>query len=200
MYNAFEQLLTEIVGALGMEEFSRSYPDEYAEIHEDYCFKRRTIRYREQKYIWMKMPYRLVEFLEEKSDTDISEIIDNSKFSSKIYIHADKWRFSYELFEGFFNAPCSEIIALVKNVLLKSEMKGTKNIFMIGSFAESPIFQTIIKQALQEIKVIIPPFPRCASLQGAVIYGHEQRHTPKYASSRVEKFIEMFKKKSCVRF
>lgn len=183
-----------------MEEFSRSYPDEHAEIHEEHCVKLRRIRYKEQKYIYMKIPYRLIEFFEEQSDRDIREIIANSKFSSKIYIHADKWRFSYELFQGLFNAPCSEVIALVKNVLLKSEMKGTKNILMIGTFAESPIFQSIIKQALQEIKVIIPPFPRCTSLQGAVIYGYEQRHTPKYASSRVEKFIEMFKKKSCVRF
>lgn len=175
-----------------MEEFSRSYPDEYAEIHEEHCVKLRRIRYKEQKYIYMKIPYRLIEFFEEQSDRDIREIIANSKFSSKIYIHADKWRFSYELFQGLFNAPCSEIIALVKNVLLKSEMKGTKNILMIGTFAESPIFQSIIKQALQEIKVIIPPFPRCTSLQGAVIYGHEQRNTPKYASSRVEKFIEKF--------
>ena len=182
-----------------MEELSRSYPDEYAEIHEEHCVKLRTSRYREQKYIYMKMPYSLIELFEEKSDTDIMEKIDNSKYSSKISIHADKWRFSYELFQGLFNAPCSEIIALVKNVLLKSEIKGTKNIIMIGKFAESPIFQTIIKQAFQEIKVIIPLFPRCASLQGAVIYGHEQRNTPKYASSRVEKFIETFKKSSCVR-
>lgn len=182
-----------------MEEFSRSYPDEYAEIHEEHCVKLRKIRYKEQKYIYMKMPYRLIEFFEEQSDRDIREIIANSKFSSKIYIHADKWRFSYELFQGLFNAPCSEVIALVKNVLLKSEMKGTKNILMIGTFAESPIFQTIIKQAFQEIKFIISTFLSSASLQGAVIYGHEQRNTPKYASSRVEKFVETFKKSSCVR-
>lgn len=200
IWNAFEQLLTEIVGTLVMEEFSRSYPDEYAYFHEEHSVKLRRFRYREQKYICMKIPTRLIKFFEEQSDTDIREIIANSKFSSKIYIHTDKWRFSYELIQGLFNAPCSEIIALVKNVLLKSEIKGTKNIIMIGTFAESPIFQTIFKQAFQEIKVIIPPFPGSASLQGAVIYGHEQRNTPKYASSRVEKFIEMFKKKSCVRF
>ena len=178
-----------------MEEFARSYPEDYANICEDFNIK--CLEFEELKQITIKLPISLVEVFKEKTNKNIQETIDNSKFSSKVLWRTDKCRFSRELFQGLFNAPCSEIIALVKNVLLKSEIKGTKNIIMIGKFAESPIFETIIKQAFQEIKVIIPPLPRCASLQGAVIYGHEQRNIPKYASSRVEKFIETFKK-SCV--
>lgn len=190
-----------------MEEFARSYPEDYANICEDFYIKCLAIDYQkltqkkfeELKQITIKLPISLVEVFEEKTNKNIQETVDNSKFSSKVLWRYDKCRFSRELFQDLFNAPCSEIIALVKNVLLKSEIKGTKNIIMIGKLAEFPIFETIFKQAFQEIKVIIPPLPRCASLQGAVIYGHEQRNIPKYASSRVEKFIETFKISSCVR-
>lgn len=201
IYNAFEQLLTDIVGASVIEEFSRSYPEEYAIMYEEFHSKCFTIGNEVFGKITIKIPFALVDIFEEKTNKSIKETIDNSKFSSKLLWCADKCRFTRELFQGLFKVPSSEIIALVNNVIEKPEIKGTKNIIMIGTFAELPILQTMIKQALPGMKVIITPEAKLSSLIGAVIYGHEHRNEiePKYATSRVDKFIEKFQKRPVVQ-
>lgn len=197
---AYEQLLTEIVGAPVMEKFARRYPEEYAILYEEFHFKCLTIGNEVHRKITIRIPIGLVEVFERETNKSIQETINNSKFSSKVRWHDDKCRFSRELFQGLFKVPSSEIIALVNNVIEKPEIKGTKNIILIGKFAECTILQTMIEQALPEMKVIIPHEAKLVSLIGAVIYGHEHRNEiePKYATSRVEKFIGKFKKRPVV--
>ena len=49
MYRAYEQLLTEILGAPVIEELSRSYPDDYAEIYEEFKVKKNILDAKRRK-------------------------------------------------------------------------------------------------------------------------------------------------------
>ena len=93
-----------------------------------------------------------------------------------------------------FRVPCDEIIALVNAALKIPEIKGTKNIFMIGKFSLCQFLWDIIRQTFPEMEFVIPHEADFAGLKGAVIYGHEHKKKPKYVSSRVAKFIETFEK------
>lgn len=192
VYRAFEQLLTEIIGAPVMEKFSRSYPEDYAAMFEAFDHKKNSIRLGGNKIIVLSISESLFFTFEKKTGKDIEKTIDKSKFSSRVRVVNRKWRFSEELLTELFQVQCDEIIALVKNVLKRPEMKGTNNIIMTGKFAEFSILKDIIMQALPAMKVIISPNAEVASISGAVIYGHEQQQP--YLTSRVEKFIKKFKK------
>lgn len=94
---------------------------------------------------------------------------------------------------------CRAITRLVGDVITKSEIKGTKNLIMIGEYSEVPVLQDMLKQALPEMNFIIPPEANLTGLKGAVIYGHEHRKKPKYIPSRVAKFMVIFKKGPVIR-
>lgn len=192
VYRAYEQLLTEIVGAPVMEEFSRRYPEDYAAMFKEFDRKRDSIRLMRNEKITFTIHGSLLWTFEKKTGKDFKEIIDKSKFSSRVRLVGDSLRFSEELITKLFHVQGGEIIALVKNGLKRPEMKGTNNIIMTGKFAEFLILKDIIKQALPAMKVIISPNAELASIGGAVIYGHEQESQQMYCTSRVEKFIKQF--------
>ena len=193
MYKAYKQLLTEIVGAPIMAKFSRSYPEDYAEMYTIFERKRNDIKYGENKKITIVVPIRLVEVFEDDTGEDVQSSIDNSKYHSTIKFPGERLRFSVELMTDLFIDPCNAIIALLNTALKIPEIKYTKNIFMIGEFAEFRILKDI-KQAHPEMEIVIVPDPTLSGLKGAVIYGHEHGNEPKYISSRVAKFIGTFKK------
>ena len=199
VYKAYEQLLTEIVGAPIMKEVSRSYPEDYAMIQAEFKDKRHSIRCGENKKITISVPYCLLEVIEKERDEDIQKSIDNSKYHSKITFCVTKFRFSEEVVTDLFIDPSNEIISLVNTALKIPEIKGTKNIIMIGEFAEFRILEDIIKQALPELEVVVERDAIPSVLRGAVIYGHEHRNKPKHISSRVAKFIATFKKGPVLR-
>ena len=192
VYRAYEQLLTEIVGAPVMEEFSRRYPEDYAAIFNTFDRKANSIRFGGNETITIFFNGFLLGIFEEITGKDVMETIEKSKLCSRVRIVKDKCLFSAELIIELFHDQCGEIIALVKNVLRRPEMKGMNNIIMTGKFAKFLILKDIIKQALPAMKVIISPNAELASIGGAVIYGHEQESQQMYCTSRVEKFIKQF--------
>lgn len=194
MYRAFEQLLTEIVGAPVMEEFSQSYPEDYAAMFQAFNHKKNSIRFGGNEIITLTIEASLLWTFKKKTGKDVQETINKSKFSSRVRLSGHRWRFSGELITKLFHNQCDEIIALVKNELKRPEMKGTNNIIMTGKFGEFLILKDIIMQALPAMKVIISPNAEMASISGAAIYGHEQESQQMYCISRVEKFIKKFKK------
>lgn len=199
MYKAYEQLLTEIVGAPIMKEFSRSYPEDYARIQAEFKDRRHSIRSGENKKITISVPLTLVGVFKKRTGEDIRKSIDNSKYNSRINWTGSMFRFSEELVTDLFIDPSNAIIALVNTALKIPETKGTKTIFMIGVFAEFRILEDIIKQALPEMYVVIGRDAKLTGLKGAVIYGHEHGNKPKYISSRVAKFVATFKKGPVLR-
>ena len=199
MYKAYSQLLTEIFGAPVLTKVSRSYPEDYADMYAELKRSKNNIKYGENKKITVRVPFSLVEVFEEDTGKNVQKSIDNSKYHSKIWLIGNRLRFSEELVTDLFTDPCNEIIALVNTALKIPEIKGTKNIFMIGEFAEFRILKDIIKQALPEMEIVNEPDAKLSGLKGAVIYGHEHRKKPKYISSRVAKFIGMFKKGPVLR-
>lgn len=183
-----------------MAKFSQSYPEDYAEMYMIFERKRNDIRYGKNKKITIVVPIMLVEVFEENTGKDLQSSIDNSKYHSTIKFSGDRLRFSEELVTDLFTDPCNAIIALLNTTLKIPEIKDTKNIFMIGEFAEFPILKDIIKQALPEMEVVVEQRDaKLSGLKGAVIYGHEHGNKPKYISSRVAKFIGTFKKGPVLR-
>ena len=200
VYKAYEQLLTEIFGAPVMAKVSRSYPEDYADLYKEFIRKGIYIKCgQKEKKITFAIPISLIEVFEEDTGKVIQKSIDNSKYHSKINLIGDRIRFSKELVTDLFTDPCNAIIELVSATLKIPEIKGTKNIFMIGEFPEFVILKEIIKPAFPEMDVVIPADAKLAGLKGAVIYGHENGNKPKYISSRVAKFIGTFKKRPVLR-
>jgi hypothetical protein len=71
----------------------------------------------------------------------------------------------------FFELVINNTIKHIKGLLDKPVMQNVKYLFLVGGFSESPILQEKISVFQNRLKVIIPPRPGVAVVQGAVLFG-----------------------------
>ncbi|XP_062599964.1 heat shock 70 kDa protein 12A-like [Saccostrea cucullata] len=180
---AFRQMLIKIVGAPILNDFARSYTDDYMDLFREFETKKRNFTGNKKDKVNIRIPISLVETFEEDTGEDIKEATENTTYSGKITWIRGKIRITAEVMKSFFEEAGDQIVDHVKDVLKKPEISGTNNIMMVGGFSESPILQDMIKQSFPDMRVIIPPEPGVAVLKGAVLFGHN----PVTISSRIAK-------------
>jgi len=71
-----------------------------------------------------------------------------------------------------FDPIISNITNHIATLLQKSELRQVRYLFLVGGFAESPLLQSRIEKEFGgRVKVVIPPRPSTAVVNGAVRYG-----------------------------
>lgn len=72
----------------------------------------------------------------------------------------------------FFDKVISNIINHVKNLLVKPELRQVQYMFLVGGLGESTILQQRIQEEFHNrLKLVVPPRPSVAVVNGAVMFG-----------------------------
>jgi molecular chaperone DnaK (HSP70) len=132
----------------------------------------------------MRFPASLSDLCLEVEETELSELIRQSRFESKVQVLRDKLKIDGGVFNEIFEPTVRKIISHVENLLTTPSVDNCAAILMVGGFSESSMLQKNIKSTFKHLKVIVPNGAGLAVLNGAVIFGHK----PSIITERICKF------------
>ncbi|XP_052077326.1 heat shock 70 kDa protein 12B-like [Mytilus californianus] len=169
---AFNQLLIKIVGAPHLRKFQKENKFKAEELLIDFKMKSTKITNESIERVTLRLPVSLLESFEKDTEEKIQDVLKQTAYEDKMTWCGDKLRMEANFFRALFNEAKSNLIEHVKSLLTKSHLKDVSTLLMVGSFSESLIMQSAVKDAYPGMTVFVPPEPGIAVLKGAVIYGH----------------------------
>ncbi|XP_060570470.1 heat shock 70 kDa protein 12B-like [Ruditapes philippinarum] len=169
---AFEEFLTSIFGPVVISKFKSQYIQDYIDFFRAFESKKHK-SIQSTRSVTMRIPVSLFELCLVLKETELRELILQSRFESKVQVLRDKLRIDCEVFKEFFEPTVRKIISHVENILTECSVDGCAAILMVGGFSESSVLQKNVKSTFKDLKVIIPFEANLAVLKGAVIFGHQ---------------------------
>nr|XP_034302783.1 heat shock 70 kDa protein 12A-like [Crassostrea gigas] len=179
---SFKSLLVDIVGKDVMETFISKNKYDFFHLLRNFEVKKRTINPELNDRVTFTIPVSLSETFSEKNPGSIiTDAALHSKYKNQLTWEKDKLRMEAKLARTLFDETCKHIVDHLKELFMHPSVKDVSSILLVGGFAESPMLQTVIREAFINKNVIIPQEAGLAVLKGAVICGHE----PEKISGRV---------------
>ncbi|XP_060588439.1 heat shock 70 kDa protein 12A-like [Ruditapes philippinarum] len=169
---AFEAFLSSIVGPVVISKFRSLHLEDYIEFFREFESKKRK-PIQSTRSVTIRFPAILSDLCHEFTETDLRELVRQSRFESKVQVLKDKFRIDGDVFNEFFEPTVRKIISHVENILTKSSVDSCDAILMVGGFSESSVLQVNVKSTFKHLKVIVPDEAGLAVLKGAVIFGHK---------------------------
>lgn len=171
--NAFKNTLAEIVTEEMLASYRYKYPSDYIELFMSFeNVKRRCGRGQDlNSFITLKIPITFIQECLETLTTDLTTLINKSKFKGHFILQSNKLKISLISFKRFFLPACDGTIKHVKELFHSPKVKDVNKILMVGGFSESYILQEAIRNAFPDCQVIVPIDAGVAVLRGAVLFG-----------------------------
>ncbi|CAC5422722.1 unnamed protein product [Mytilus coruscus] len=168
----YRKLLKKLLGGDVFMKFKQTQGLDYNEMMRQFETAKKAFKLNENSVISTRFPANLAELLESKTDSGISNIIENSRFNGKLKVKRDKLFIDRELFQSFYSESISMTIKEIKDILKHDRCRDVSAVMLVGGFSECPMLQKAVKEAL-ELEVFIPVEGGLSVLKGAVIYGHD---------------------------
>lgn len=119
-----------------------------------------------------KIPVSLLQLFNEDTEEKIQDVLKQTAYGDKLKWFKDKLIMDANIFLALFNEAETHLIEHVKSLLTKSHLKDVSTLLMVGTFSESPIMQSAVKDAFPSMTVFVPPDSGKAVLKGAILYWH----------------------------
>lgn len=162
-----------------MKAFLSKYEDDFNRYLRTLKTRMRIIRPEQTGKIAISIPTSLCHtYLEMSPECNIkTRIASLPKYRNKIILKGDKLKIDAQLVEALFDESCSKIIYHMQELFLYPTIKDVTSILLAGSFAESPMFEIALRGAFKNPyrEVFVPQGPEIASLNGAVMFGHQPK-------------------------
>lgn len=164
----------ETIGGKGiMKLFAEMDMEEYLTMSRDFEAKK-YFRSKSGSIVKIHVPGTLHELIEQKYKGDIPEALQSTIYRERVTYKHSMLCIPFSVFETFFQKAINNITKFIEEILTKTD---TKNIIIIGRFADCEIIQQSILENFKTYRVVIPPDPEFAVLKGAVYFGHIRNTT-----------------------
>nr|XP_034301175.1 uncharacterized protein LOC117681324 isoform X4 [Crassostrea gigas] len=100
------------------------------------------------------------------------QLVTESGYTN-VKVRTGKIIFEPDLVEEIFDLTLTKVYTIVEKVLHNQNMKGIKDIILVGGFAHADFIVRQFKEKLSGYNVIIPTDPVLAVLKGAVMFGQD---------------------------
>lgn len=139
-------------------------------------------KFEEKKYVDLgsgsivkiHVPITLHELIKEKYRGGLPEALQSTIYRESVAYKHSMLCIPFSVFETFFQKAINNITKFIEEILTKTD---TKNIIIIGRFANCDIIQQSIQENFKTYRVGIPPYPEFVVLKGAVYFGHIRNTT-----------------------
>lgn len=155
----------------------------YAEVNmKDYLtmlksFDAKKFEALESDIIRIFVPVTLDALISQKFKGGIPEALQTTVYGNDVTFSYQKLCFSNSVFNTFFQNAINNISKFVEKILSKTD---TKDIIIIGRFADCKLVKDSLLEKFKTYRIIIPPKAGLASLKGAVYFGHIQSQCTLY--------------------
>ena len=166
----FVTLLYKIFGEDFITSFQNEYPKDFVELMQDFEIKKRG----ENESIRVSLPYNFCNF--KHYGRSVQECIKSfaAQAEAELKFSSGKLVLAAEVVNELFKDALDRINEHIKSLMLKSKLKDSRYIFLVGGFAESYRLQRSLKKEFSEtVNVLIPEEASLAVVRGAVAFGHD---------------------------
>lgn len=125
----------------------------------------------ESDIIRISVPVTLEALINQKYRGGIPEALQSTIYGNSVTFNNHKLCISNSVFNTFLQNAINNISKFIENILIKTD---TKNIIIIGRFADCKLVKDSLLEKFKAHRIVIPPEAGLASLKGAVYFGHIQ--------------------------
>lgn len=170
---AFKEMLEKIAGVTVLEKLKTEFTSNYFDLMRAFEIFKRNVSNRRRQKLNLQIPIAALDSLCMRfSDKPFYQLLAESEYALQVSIKSDKLQMDKDLVESFFTTAIGQIIEEIKITLIEARPAIVAKILLVGGFSESDIVQRAIRDAFQNIEIIIPDDPTLAVVKGAVLYGH----------------------------
>lgn len=117
------------------------------------------------------VPVTLEALINQKYRGGIPEALQCTIYGNSVTFKHHKLCISNSVFNSFFQNAINNISKFIEKIPTKTD---TKDIIVIGRFADYKLLKDSLLEKFNTYRIIIPPEAGLASLKGAVYFGHVQ--------------------------
>ncbi|CAC5406525.1 unnamed protein product [Mytilus coruscus] len=110
---------------------------------------------------------------EKLNTVNLKESVKKSNFNGRVSIQNDKLKIKNNLLRTFFDYAIENILAELKKLVQKEELRDVKTLLVVGGHSESPVLINALNENFSNLDIVVPKHPSLAILKGAVLYGFE---------------------------
>uniref|UniRef100_W5LE52 Heat shock protein 12B n=1 Tax=Astyanax mexicanus TaxID=7994 RepID=W5LE52_ASTMX len=169
---AFEAMLCQIFGADFIETFKVKRPAAWVDLTIAFEARKRTASPGRASALNISLPFSFIDFYKRHCGQSVETALRKSNMNIVKWSSQGMLRLTTEAMNELFQPTISNIIKHIENLMQKEEVKGVRFLFLVGGFAESPMLQRAVQNALgQHCRIIIPQDVGLTILKGAVLFG-----------------------------
>ncbi|KAI4876183.1 hypothetical protein NFI96_022268, partial [Prochilodus magdalenae] len=169
---AFEAMLCQIFGSDFIETFKAKRPAAWVDLTIAFEARKRTAAPGRANALNISLPFSFIDFYKRHCGQSVETALRKSNMNIVKWSSQGMLRLSTEAMNELFQPTISNIIKHIENLMQKEEVKGVRFLFLVGGFAESPMLQRAVQNALgQHCRIIIPQDVGLTILKGAVLFG-----------------------------
>ena len=168
----FEKLLKQIFDEVFVERFKLKRPASWVDLMISFEAKKRTARPDNKNPLNISLPFSFIEYHKKHRKMTVENAVKKHKNPDVKWSSQGMLRLSPNIMQEMFDPVLNDIIGHIQNLLSIPNLKHVEYMFLVGGFAESPLLQHAIREALEgRVRVIIPNDVGLAILKGAVLFG-----------------------------
>lgn len=189
----FQTLLDEMFGDQKLYDYRQHFPSDWLKIIDDFEMKKRTARSLEGKDSRIRLPRSFLSYINDSRSKELKQYDSGDvRILNEEYLCLSPTAMM-RLFEPVLKAMKDHLRVL----LSKPQLSKVQVMLLVGGFADCLLLQKEIKKEFsRRCRVIVPPDPSIAVVQGAVMFGNKPSKitqrvlTTTYGADCTEPFVK----------
>uniref|UniRef100_A0A6Q2WWS0 Heat shock protein 12B n=1 Tax=Esox lucius TaxID=8010 RepID=A0A6Q2WWS0_ESOLU len=169
---AFEAMLCQIFGEDFIDSFKAKRPAAWVDLTIAFEARKRTATPGRSNGLNISLPFSFIDYYKRHRGQSVETALRKSNMNIVKWSSQGMLRLTAEAMNELFQPTINNIIKHIEELMKKQEVQGVRFLFLVGGFAESPMLQQAVQNALgQTCRIIIPQDVGLTILKGAVLFG-----------------------------
>ncbi|XP_056432143.1 heat shock 70 kDa protein 12B-like [Gadus chalcogrammus] len=169
---AFEAMLCQIFGEAFIQSFKARRPAAWVDLTIAFESRKRSAAPGRPNALNVSLPFSFMDFYKTQRGHSVEAALRRSNMNIVKWSSQGMLRLTQEAMNELFQPTVSGIVRHIEELIAKPEVRGVRFLFLVGGFAESPMLQRAVQNALgRACRIIIPQDVGLTILKGAVLFG-----------------------------
>lgn len=183
----FLKFLSDLFGEKVINYMTEHYYNRVLELRADFETKKRKFESDGVESIKIKIPTAaLTDAVQNLNEEPIEVKAQKAyeKYGDQVQIKCDKLHIHPDIMANIFKKASLGVVDLIKKTHQEDELQEINTLLLVGGFSGSKYLQSMIREEIPGLRIIVPQDPSLAVLKGAVLFGLN----PKIITERIARF------------